>query len=583
VFRDHFEREVEQLWSRIAGVADAHPRVAPELARNAHSSLTRLVQATAYFFAAVRSRLDDDMPELVHPLVAQALPGALTGMPSVTIVQFTKRTAEGGTLAAAGARVLQQARGQRPVSFVTRWDAQLAPLSVVDARAERRTGEQAAVELTMRLHAPSADTPTTLLRLHVDLGEDGASADLVYDLLSSTTPIRVRALDARGATLNVLPLEGERFRRSVWSEAASIAPGRDEAFPSSALLRAWYCFPTAFCFVDLELPRTLWAALPLGTQSLRLEIDLPRGAAAPARLTAAGVRLGCAPAVNAFEATTTPIALENRPVRAELTLPGRDDDRPWILDVLRARGEPRGPSPSPRLIPSWEDADSDRALRDDAVSYRLFRRARPYGDEPLIELSFASPAGHSVAPPYASVTADVLAYDGTRAGGLLPGELVREGDLLEARNVTTTTRALPPAFDRELPWRLNAYARAPVDRLARAEAVAAFLALHDLPRLHLERRAGALRLRHPGVRDVVQRHCSRLEHGELQHGDDLTIAIALSAFGGRGAASVLGEIIARTFAERASLLRYTRTRVVGEGFLFDGGDRNGERLPAPFG
>ncbi len=68
------------------------------------------------------------------------------------------------------------------------------------------------------------------------------------------------------------------------------------------------------------------------------------------------------------------------------------------------------------------------------------------------------------------------------------------------------------------------------------------------------------------------------------HGDEVDVMLDEAAFGGRGATWLVGELVARALAERADLLRFTRTRWVEQDgrVTADYGRRNGERLPPPF-
>lgn len=381
-----------------------------------------------------------------------------------------------------------------------------------------------------------------------------------------------------------MELPASTIRRPAFGAEARLYPGRADAYASSSLFRELFTFPETFAFVDLDMAGL---GLPEGAAVAAFSLTLPLASWLPGarHFSEAHVHLGCTPAVNSFVATTREQRIAGVPQRYPLEFSAAGSQGPIVLEVNELVVDPGHGKERARSLVSWDDVYAKGAIDSNVLFYRLHRRPDVVREDAVWEVSFATRIAQDVVPTGESFVAEVLAGDGARTRALLANDIRRDLAGREGRNIGRVSPPIPLLLGREIPWRLNAYARMSGATLGSEEGyLAAFVALHDLPRLARSSRHEALHLAHPGIARASHSRAHRLDdEGDLQHGDAIDIGIDAEAFGGPGYAAVLSEILARAVAERTSLVRYCRTKVSGSGLAFDGGVREGRRLPAPFG
>ncbi len=583
MIRGLFEREVDYLWSRLARAARGRDdQIASLWSRDGDARVTRVVQAAAYAFARVKEKLEDDVPEISHALVASALPEVLRSTPSATIVQVQDARRARKSVVTFDTQTLES----RPVEdvpclFGTCWPVVAAPVHVV--RSEIRAREAGVQVLTLRLE-PYAEQPiaTALpndLRLFVQTADPIHALDVVHAVCTTRTPLRIRAFDARGHELAMREVPGAAAKWTALEGTFGLLPGPSDRFASGTALRAFFAFPELFGFFDLTGLRAAVAGLPATTRTLELSVRL--GVTIAETAMDAGFHLGCTPAVNVFEARTVPLPVRALGPCGSLTVPGHPAREVFhVGDVgIAPNNNPDASSP----VRLWETYRG-HAYLDDELYLRIIRRA-PLGRGPTeLRGVLLRPNGSGHAPR-GSLQARVLATDSYRTDSLLKGDVAGSSDAVQFTNITRVTPPHPMSFDARLPWRVNAYARMPVAQFGQAGSLAAYLDVHDVTGARSKVPHGA----DPASAGIVSARRSsvrRVEGDEVFLGDQVDVALDEDVFGGPGATWLIGELLARAITERADFLRYTRTRLVDahDGVVrVDYGARQGERLPSPFG
>ena len=582
MIRNLFEREVDYLWSRLSRASRGRDEQLASLwSRDGDPRVTRLVQAAAYAFARVKEKLEDDVPEISHALVASALPEVLRPTPSATIVQVRDAHRAWKSVKTFEPQTIQS----RPIDdvpclFRTCWPVVAAPLHL--ARAEIRARESGVQVLRLRLE-PYAAQPLGAalpndLRLFVETADPIHALDVVRAVCASRAPLRVRALDGRGHELSARDVSNVTAKWTALEGNISLLPGPSDRFPSGTALRAFFAFPEVFAFLDLNGLRTAASGLPAGTRALELSVRLE--GTVPESAMDAAFHLACTPAVNVFETRAVPLPIRSLGPCGSLRVPGHPAREVFhVADVgIVPNNDPDGVMP----VRLWETYRG-HAYLDDEIYLRIVRRA-PLGQGPTElrgVLSRPSGAGNA---PQGFLQAHILASDGYRTGSLLKGEVGESHDTAQLTNITRVTPPHPARLDARLPWRVNAYARMPVAQFGQAGSLAAYLDLHDVTGARRAVTPGAA----PAVAGVVgatRSAVKRVEGDEVFLGDQVNLTLDDDVFGGPGATWLVGELLARAIAERADFLRYTRTRLVrGSGEVrADFGVRQGERLPPPFG
>jgi type VI secretion system protein ImpG len=578
MIRSLVDRELDYLWSRLAWAARGRgEQIGALWSRDGDPRVSRLVQSAAYAFARVKEKLEDELPEISHPLVAAALPEVLRPTPSATVVQVQDARRARKVPTMFEPQLLESRRiDGAPCLFGTCWPVLASPL---DLHSEIRTDGAGDMTLRLRLarysHPSLRSSLPSVLRVFIK-SEGGRSLDVVRAVAHTKKPVQIRMLDGGGHSI------AEREAPSLAPLPTALGPvtflpGARDRFPSSSALRAFFAFPELFAFFDLDL-EALRNVIPENAAALELGVQLD-GRLDDAAASAT-CHLNCAPAVNVFETRTVPVPIRALGPCGALRVsghPGRE-----IFAIHRAQLAFDGLPDSLAAVRLWE-SHRGTAYLDDELHLRLERRA-PNGTGALEMRGILGRSHGLTAIPFGELRCDVLATDGIRPDALLEGEVGTWSDSLQATNISRVSPSRRAALDQWLPWRLSAYARMPIPQLAQAGSLAAFLDVHDVTGKRRRPENGGNSGR-AGVLFATHSMVKRVSGDEVLLGDQVDFALDDAVFGGVGATWLIGELLARAMAERCDLLRYTRARLVSpRGDLrFDYGIREGERLPAPFG
>jgi type VI secretion system protein ImpG len=580
MIRRLFEREVDYLWSRLERAARGREALAPLWSRDGDARVTRLVQSAAYAFARVKEKLEDDVPEISHALLASALPEVIRPFPSATVVQLrddlkTRRTVTEGGVRSIASRAIDGA----PCVFRTAWPHLAAPLTLERAAVQ---GREAGVQfVTLRIASypgqPISAAIPNALRVFVQTADPYRALDIVQAACATPAPVLIRALAADGGELGRREARGASVQ---WSALAAGVPhfGPADRFRSGTALRTFFAFPEAFGFFDVCGLRE--AASGVAEAATSLEILIPLHGEIEEECFAAEFHLDCAPALNVFDAETAPLAVRSLGPCGTLAVAGRAARE--VFHITRIRVMQEAAPDRPLDVRVWE-SERARPCLDDELYVRLERRAAVDRGSTELRAELLRPSGKD-GVPRGSLLADVLATDGSRTESLLRGDLVELGDALQIANITRVTRPRDAVLDGRLPWRINAYARMPASRFAHAGSLAAYLDIHDVTQTRAHVAPGAPPA-DAGVLAVSRQPAERVLGSAVHHGESVELALDPAVFGGTGATWLVGELLARALAERTDFLRFSRTRLVSAGgnVVADYGNRSGERLPPPFG
>ena len=90
--KDRFNEELRYLRELGNDFAQDNPQLARLLGNGASDpDVERLLEAFAFLTAKLRLKLEDDLPELTHPMLQLLWPNYLRPLPSATIIRFLPR------------------------------------------------------------------------------------------------------------------------------------------------------------------------------------------------------------------------------------------------------------------------------------------------------------------------------------------------------------------------------------------------------------------------------------------------------------------------------------------------------------
>jgi len=399
----------------------------------------------------------------------------------------------------------------------------------------------------------------TVLRERLRVFVSGRFAiDFIHAMRESD--VNVKALSADGRLLKEVTLpDAVHWVRVDTEELPLVSNPRPSPLATGALLGDFFAFPESFAFFDIDIEAL--QATPEKARRLDFTIPLSRIVPTAEGLSAKDFHLGCTPAVNTF-ATGFTCMLAPGERRAVLSI--ADDPMAEIIDVTRVQC---GASNHVVVdVPLYEHVPPGDALLGGLFA-QLRRSPSVVGDRTDVELGVFSVDEPSDLPgPHLQCM-----VRGTQRHACLdlgPGDVCRAG----ATNITRVTRGLPIPWGSEFGWRQNAYARMPCAELGgRAASVNAFLRLHD--------QSGDLDGETPRIRAAVGERGPRLQHGVVQHGLHSQMEFEMSLFNSVGEAWLLGELVARSLAERDDSLRYSKLTWIGDDTTFQYEARVGRLLP----
>ena len=318
----HYQRELTYI-RRLAGeFADAHPKIAGRLRLSGEATddpfVARLIEAFAYLNARIRTKLDDDFPELTDALIGVLYPHYAAPIPSMAIARFDCRAdMRGAYRIPQGTEVSTEAVDGEACQFRTGYPLTLWPIALdtvaFGARPmaappnPRAAGATAILRVGLRcLNEATTFSSLGIETLRFHLSGPALQALPLYELIHNDC-------------LSIAVADGPTDPNPTILPAGAIKPvgfGPDEGllpYPARShlgyrLLTEYFAFPEKFLFFDLEglEAKTLLDA------GRRIEIFfyLRRGSADLERSVGPeSLALGCAPIVNLFPLRAEPITV----------------------------------------------------------------------------------------------------------------------------------------------------------------------------------------------------------------------------------------------------------------------------------
>ncbi len=183
-----YERELAALREHTRELGHAHPLIGHLLAeREGDASVERMLQGSALLASRVSERLDDELPEVLHPLFERLWPQYLRPIPPVTMLQLSP-AASGLTQAytvPSGTVVRSKKVDGNSLEFRTVGDVEVPPAELTWVGLERPRAEsfELSLELTPTESASFASAGMKRLRLYF-AGQDAVRAQLYHWLLA---------------------------------------------------------------------------------------------------------------------------------------------------------------------------------------------------------------------------------------------------------------------------------------------------------------------------------------------------------------------------------------------------------------
>ena len=478
----YYERELTYVRRLGAEFAQKYPKIASRLllepGRCEDPHVERLIEAFALLAARVHLKMDDEFPEISQALLNLLFPHFLRPIPSATIVQFRRDAKQGkltsGVTIPSGTTLYSKPVAGIPCKFRTVYDTVVWPIDIADARflAPDRLdppvkSNDAVAALRVELEAqdgvPWEDMGLSQLRFHIDA--EGVVGHGLYELLlNNTVEVLLRDPDPKSKQ-RPIALPPSAVKAVGFEPGEALTPYPRRSFAAYRLLQEYFAFPAKFFFIDL----TDLGVLESAAFGPKVELVFlfaayertDRQEALEAGVSAGNIRLACSPAVNLFEQTAEPIALDQTHYEHQV-IPNRrrrDDVEVFSIDNVTA-GKPGGGSTTD-LEPFYAFRHGAGA-REKTVYWQIARRA-PFGrrtsaDE--VHMTLVNDGGQPRTGDF-----EVLTVRCTCTNGDLPSKLPfgdEKGDF-DAEGAAAApcivalrkpTRTVRPPLGQDVLWRL---------------------------------------------------------------------------------------------------------------------------------
>lgn len=551
----YYSDELDYLRNIARDFARENPAIAPMLGEPCHDpDVERLLEGVAFLTGAIRQKIDDEFPEIVHDLLRQIWPNMLRPIPATTLIAFAPETKISETQQVkAGAGVDSDPAMGAVCRFTTCMDVDVQPLLITDARYMNPPGQAPWIRICFELSAMTlSGFKPGAIRLHL-AGNYPDAANLYRILADHVTDVVFKTDgDENGFRPGPGSLEPAGF-----TTAEALLPWPTHAFEGFRLIQEYFLLPEKFLFFDLK-GMDLWAPSS-PSRAFHVDLMLDRTFENGVKCHTDSFMLFVTPAINVFAHTAYPVIADHRKTEYPVTPSETSRDNCQIYSIEKVSGYFENNSEGIRF------SEYHGFMPDESPGYYRERISRhPVKDSVSVSVSLAFARGKAL-PPVKSLSFDVLCTNGPAAEELKECLLGRGRsgipESIEARNIRKpTVSALPPLGSQAL-WRLTSLMSMNILSLKRPEDLKALLGLFVVEG-HRDRHGVRVnKHRINGIKGFSTRSVDRLIGGTLVRGLDIRITLSRSHFTDMGDVYLFGTVMSRFFGMYASINTFTRLTI----------------------
>lgn len=566
MFHRYYLDELTYLRELGREFAAAHPDAAHFLAdRNSDPDVERLLEGFAFLSARLRQKIDDELPELTHSTLQILWPHYLRPMPSITLMQFqpARGTAKERRKISRGIDIDSVPVEGTPCRFRLAQDAFIDPVEVVGAGLENPGAGQYALRLSLKaapgLRVSQLGLPS--LRFFLN-GEPDLVGSLYLLLARYVTDVEVRSV-AGGRVIATAPLPDGSLRMCGYDEDEALLPWPANAWPGFRLLQEYFTFPQKFYFFEVgNLARLAEVG---GEDQFDIVFRLDRPPVANLRLAAENFLLGCAPAINLFEADANPISVEHDKTEYLVRASGNDPAHYEIFSVDRAWGFTPGTAQTREYTSFLDFAQTADATGSGRLYYSVRLKPAVVGDGTDSWLSFFSAPGDPALPDTETVSVSLTCTNRRLARSLRVGDVSvatsTSPEFARFRNISNVTPSLPPPLGGDLHWRLISHLALSQQGLTSVDALRTVLALYNFQAIHDRQAARENELRLAGIRTLTARPADALIGGAAARGRHTILEMDDANYANTGDLVLFCAVLDEFLAQYASLNTFSRLTV----------------------
>jgi type VI secretion system protein ImpG len=564
--KERFSEELRYLRESGADFAKDNPQLARYLGKDSGDpDVERLLEGFAFLTARLRLKLEDDLPELTHPMLQLLWPNYLRPLPSATVIQFTaeKQALSQSRSIPRGTRLFSTPVDGIACEYRTCTEVTLHPFSISDVQATH-SPEHSVVRIELE---PLVERPLDTLgcdSLDVHLSGDDHCAQTLYLWLAQYLKHISVTINGEVRRLPPSSLVFPGFRPEE-----ALLPYPQNVFDGYRILQEYFVFPQRFHFFTLTGLGACWPAQVSGKVLIDFHFNRSLPGAMPVGVD--DFCLFCTPAVNLLHCGAEPVDLSGEQAHALLRPGGNAAHGYEIFSIDRVistrtmvSGEPG--EPQRVFLPFESFAHEIEHVQGRAtLYYRCQLEESLHGDGVIHRIAFV----HADSSAYRG-TLETASIDLTCTNRDLPLAL-NAGDicvineftppLTTYRNLQRPTRPCRPVLDGQLQWALISNLSLNYLSLLSADPLKAVVRAYDFAALHDIQQARTTRKRLDSIRDVQTAPLDWLIHGQPVRGLHTRLQLDQQGFLCEGDLYLFSCVLAHFFALYASINSFHQLEV----------------------
>lgn len=573
-FNQYFHDELTSIRELGKEFAERNPRLAPFLAVEGQDpDVERLLEGFAFLTGRLRQKLDDELPELTHSLMALLWPQFLRPIPAMSIVRFSPMpTLSERQTIARGIEVDSRPVDGTACTFRTCYDIDIHPLEVAEvSKQQRPTGASIRIQLRPIAHTRWADLRVDALRFFLH-GEVHVAQLLYLWLFRYLDGVEVRANTVLGEQ-PIARIDENAVLPVGFADNQNLLPDSPHLLSGFRLVQEYFSLPEKFHFFDLSQLDCIRRAAQQDddiaqADSIDLIFHFSRPLAKHVNIGPDTFQLYCTPVVNLFRHEAVPIRADHKRTEYRVLPAGNDPSHFEIFSIDHVQGWGHQ-SRHNQVFERFESFEHFEAVPVDNHIRYYRERKKPsvsgYGMESY--LAFINQYEHSVFPETETVSIELTCSNRHLPTLLTVGDICIDTgtspEFTRFENITHVTPSFSPPLDQGFHWRLIANMSLNYLSLSNIDSLKAVLSTYDYKSYY--DRQQALTSQHrldafDGIHASVE---DRLYQGIPVRGRSTVIRLKESHFANEGDMFLFAAVLNELFALHCSINSFHRLTVHG--------------------
>lgn len=565
--KQRFAEELRYLRELGREFAEDNPQLAQFLGDKAGDpDVERLLEGFAFLTAKLGMKIDDDLPELTHPLLQMLWPNYLRPLPSATIVRFTPQpdAISKRQSIPKGTRLFAKPVDGISCEFRTCTEVNLYPLAIHEV-SDAHSRESSVLRIDLNVLTKQTLDSLECDQLDFHLAGGDATALTLYLWIAHY--LETLTLHVNGSSYK-LPVKDIGF--PGFSAEEALLPYPRNVFDGYRILQEYFVFPQRFHFFSLKQLARIWPAS--SAEQLRFEFQFSRPMPPNIRVRTSDLQLFCAPAVNLFRHDAEPIALDGRSLERRLTPTGNRPDAYEIFSVDQVAGwdaadKERQGDPLRRFTPFESFQHEIEHAQGRAALYFRTHIEESHGRDGLRHrIAFIRGDESLFIGEHEAASIELTCTNRNLPLALGVGDLSLSTEATPSfatyTNLIAPTRSYRPVLDASLHWTLISNLSLNYLSLLSAEPLKAVIRAYDFAALHDLQQARATRKRLDGIGEAVTTPIDWLMKGLPVRGLHTRLKLDQDAFLCEGELYLFASVLSQFFALYASINAFHRLEVI---------------------